>query len=108
MISVLLQNTPKRLDMYRLCNSLEDVEGVTLVHDVHAWTLTPGYEFFTAHVLIEPGYRGDTEILLRRLKAIAHKEFGIRHITIQVEQSVEDCTEDHHVDHLEATEFAKT
>ena len=106
-ISVLLQNTPKRLDMYRLCNSLEDVEGVTLVHDVHAWTLTPGYEFFTAHVLIEPGYQGDVDRLLKRLRQIANQEFGIRHITIQVERSVADCTEDHHVDHLEATEFAK-
>ena len=33
---------------------------------------------------------------------------GIRHITIQVEQSVADCTEDHHIDHLEATQLAKT
>lgn len=106
--NVLLQNTPTRLDMYRLCNALEDVEGVTLVHDVHAWTLTPGYEFFTAHVLIEPGYRGDVDQLLKRLRQIANQEFGIRHITIQVERSVSDCTEDHHVDHLEATEFAKT
>ena len=34
--NVLLQNTPRGLDMYRLCNTLEDVEGVTLIHDVHA------------------------------------------------------------------------
>ncbi len=33
---VLLENVPAGLDMYRLCSSLEDVEGVTLVHDVHA------------------------------------------------------------------------
>ena len=106
--NVLLQNVPRGLDMYRLCSALEDVEGVTLVHDVHAWTLTPGYEFFTAHVMIEPRYRGDTQLLLRRLKRIAREEFGIRHITIQIEQSASDCTENHHVDHLEAAELAKT
>lgn len=105
---VLLHYTPQRLDMYQLCNSLEDVEGVTLIHDVHAWTLTPGYEFFTAHVLIEPGYQGDKEELLSRLKKIASQDFGIRHVTIQIEQTVADCTEDHHVDHLEATAFAKS
>ena len=33
---VLLEATPPHLDMYRLCSALEDVEGVTLVHDVHA------------------------------------------------------------------------
>ena len=39
---------------------------------------------------------------------LTDEALGIRHITIQVEQSVADCTEDHHVDHLEATELAKT
>ena len=39
---------------------------------------------------------------------LAGEALGIRHITIQVEQSVADCTEDHHVDNLEATELAKT
>ena len=105
--NVILQSVPRGLDMYRLCNALEEVEGVTLVHDVHAWTLTPGYEYFTAHVMIEPGYQGDTHQLLRRLKSIAHQDYGISHITIQLEQTAADCTEDHHVDHLEATEFAK-
>ena len=38
---------------------------------------------------------------------LAGEALGIWHITIQVEQSVEDCTEDHHIDHLEATELAK-
>ena len=105
--NVLLQNVPRGVDMYRLCSALEDVEGVTLVHDVHAWTLTPGYEFFTAHVMIEPGYQSDTHLLLRRLNRIAREESGIHHITIQIEQSASDCTENHHVDHLEATELAK-
>ena len=40
--------------------------------------------------------------VLRRLRAIASDEFGISHITFQVEQSIDGCTEDHHVGHLEA------
>ena len=38
---------------------------------------------------------------------LAGEALGIRHITIQVEQSVDDCTEDQHIDHLESTELAK-
>ena len=75
--NVLLQNVPRGLDMYRLCSALEDVEGVTLVHDVHAWTLTPGYEFFTAHVMIEPRYRGDNTTALAPSEANCPR--GIRH-----------------------------
>ena len=100
---VLLENVPPGLDMYRLCSELENVEGVTLVHDVHAWTITTGYDALTAHVLIDHEYQGEFELLQRRLRRIAYEDFGIRHITIQIEQSVADCTENHHVGHLEAT-----
>ena len=73
-----------------------------MIHDVHAWTITSGYEALTAHVLVDPDYEGDLDRLLRRLRRIAARDFGIGHVTLQVEQSVEDCTEDHHVDHLVA------
>jgi cobalt-zinc-cadmium efflux system protein len=53
---VLLETVPPHLDMYRLCHALEDIEGVTLVHDVHAWTITTGYDALTAHILIDPDY----------------------------------------------------
>ena len=99
---VLLESVPAGLDMYRLCSALEDVEGVTLVHDVHAWTITTGYDALTAHVLVDPDYQGDVEPLLRRLRRISYQEFGIRHVTIQIDLSVADCTENHHVRHLEA------
>ena len=104
---VLLEATPPHLDMYRLCSALEDVEGVTLVHDVHAWSITTGYDALTAHVLIDSDYRGELDPLLRRLRQIAYQEFGIHHITIQMEQSVADCTENHHVGHLAARSRAE-
>ncbi len=97
---VLLEGAPARIDMHSLCMALEDVEGVTLVHDIHAWTITSGYESLTAHVLVDPDYPGELETLRRRLQQIAYHDFGIAHITMQMEQSLEGCTERHHFDHL--------
>ena len=51
---VLLEGTPDNVDVYRICADMEEVEGVTLVHDVHAWTITSGYNAFTAHVFVSP------------------------------------------------------
>ncbi|MXY71916.1 MAG: cation transporter [Dehalococcoidia bacterium] len=99
-IHVLLEGTPDHIDVYKLCNDIEELEGVTLVHDVHAWTITSQSDAFTAHVLIDPSYGGDKDALLTAMKQIAHEEFGIAHITIQMEESVNGCDEDHHVDHL--------
>ena len=106
---ILLETVPPHIDMYELCHTLEDVEGVTLVHDVHAWTITSGYEAFTAHVLIDANYPPEQiDSLLRRLREIVRHDFGIRHITLQVEQSVDGCGEEnHHVGHLAARSFAE-
>ena len=99
-IHVLLEGTPEHVDVYQLCSKLEAVEGVTLVHDIHVWTLSAGNEALTAHILIDPDYPGDAEDLRLRLRDIIYNDFGIGHITLQVEKSLEGCSEDHHFDHL--------
>ena len=81
---------------------MEEQEDVILLHDIHVWTIVLGYDAFTTHVFADPNYQGDLGSLLRRLRKIASHDFGIDHITIQLEQSVEGCTEHHHVDHLAA------
>ena len=99
-VNVLLEGVPEHVDVYKLCSDIEDVEGVTLIHDVHVWTITSGMVAFSAHVLIDPSFPGDKDGLLRRIKDLAHKDFGITHATVQLEESVLGCKEDHHVDHL--------
>ena len=97
---VLMEGSPAHIDMHSLCQALEDLEGITLVHDIHAWTITSGYETLTAHVLVDPDYPGEMETLRRRLQQVAYHDFGIGHITLQMEQSLEGCTERHHFEHL--------
>ena len=99
-VHVLLEGTPENIDVYKLCSDIEDLEGVTLVHDVHAWTITSQSDAFTAHVLIDPTYGGDKDVLLTQMKEIAHGDFGIAHVTIQLEESVNGCDENHDVGHL--------
>ncbi len=104
---VLLEGTPDSVDMYELCSEMEEVEGVTLVHDVHAWTITSGYNAFTAHVLVDPTYSGDSGDLLTSLRKIARR-YDLTHITLQLEHSAADCAEEnHHVDHLVARSMAE-
>ena len=103
-VQVLLEGVPGHIDVYRLCSDIEDVDGVTIIHDVHVWTITSGSEAFTAHVLVDPSFSGDqVNHILEQIQAITHSQYGIDHVTIQVEQSVTNCREDHHVGHLEFT-----
>ena len=97
-IHVLNEGVPDHIDVHRLCSRMEAVDGVVLIHDVHVWTIASGYDALTAHVLVDPGYPGDLDPLRRRLQEIAAHDFGIHHITIQVERSLDGCTEHHDAD----------
>lgn len=99
-MNVLLEGTPQHIDAYALCNEIEEVEGVTLIHDVHIWTITSGSEAFTSHILVDPSYEGGNEAIRNRILDIVHNDYGINHVTVQLEHTAATCKEDHHVDHL--------
>ncbi len=98
----LMEGTPEHIDLYQLCSDIEDEPGVTLIHDVHAWSISDNNDALTAHVILEPGYHGKTEELLSRMRRLAYEKHGIRHLTLQFEESASECLEDHHLGHLEA------
>ncbi len=98
---VLLEGVPSHVDVERLCNQIEDLPHVTLVHDVHVWTIASGYESMTAHVLVDPDLeKEETDALLRRIREIGRDQHHIHHLTIQIEQALSGCTEDHLVSYL--------
>jgi cobalt-zinc-cadmium efflux system protein len=96
---VLMEGTPAHLDLHRLCRRLEQEAGITGVHDIHAWSLTTGYDAFSAHVTTDRSTGETSDQMLQRLRDIATQEFGIAHVTIQLEDSPEGCFEDHHIEH---------
>ena len=100
-VQVLMEGTPAHLDLHRLCQRLEQLAGVTGVHDIHAWSITTGYEALSAHVTAEASVLVNPSPTLHQLRRIASREFGIAHVTIQLEDSREGCVEDHHIDHPE-------
>ena len=98
----LMEGTPEHLDLYSLCADIEDVPGVTLIHDVHAWNISENYHAFTAHIVLEPGFVGSQEGLLGRMRQIVYEKHRVSHLTVQFEESATQCQENHHLGHLEA------
>ena len=105
-VHVLMEGTPSHLDLHQLCLRLEQLDGVTGVHDIHAWSITSGYDALSAHVTADAPVLRNPGPVLDRLRVIASREFGIAHVTIQLEDSQEGCIEDHHIEH--PTEQQKT
>ena len=98
-VHVLMEGTPSHLDLHQLCQRLEELEGVTGVHDIHAWSITTGYDALSAHVTADATVMKDPNPVLQRLREIASSEFGIGHVTIQLEDSMDGCAEHHHIEH---------
>ena len=101
-VNVLLGGVPEHIDLYALCADIEDVPGVTLIHDVHVFTVTSNFDLMTAHVLVDPAFKGYEDEMQRQLRRIATDGYGIHHVTFQLCHSAEECSEDHHVGHLSA------
>jgi cobalt-zinc-cadmium efflux system protein len=82
-IDILMQATPRHLDLGEVQRTLEAVEGVQRIHDLHIWTLTSGLFTLTAHVVVNGNH--DHHVLLDVLEKTIYERFGIDHITIQLE-----------------------
>jgi cobalt-zinc-cadmium efflux system protein len=82
-VHILLEGTPKGIDLKSLEDAIGSHKGVLGVHDLHAWTLTQGFEALSAHLVIEDIHL--SENLIEEIKKHLHDKFQIRHVTLQVE-----------------------
>jgi cobalt-zinc-cadmium efflux system protein len=82
-IDVLLQATPKGLNLDEVRAHLLRGEGIVDAHDLHAWTLTSGMHVISAHVVIEP--TADAAEVLDEVCRCLSDDFDMEHSTIQLE-----------------------
>jgi len=81
-VDVLLEATPSHLDMSDIEAAMRAQPGVASVHDLHLWSITSGFDAMSGHV------RADgrpSEDVLHDLRTMLHDQYGIEHITLQVE-----------------------
>jgi len=82
-VEVLLEATPKGMDIEAVRSHILDAPGVADVHDLHAWTITSGINVVSAHVVLEPA--ADPPAVLDELCRCLSGDFDIEHSTFQLE-----------------------
>jgi cobalt-zinc-cadmium efflux system protein len=82
-VEVLMEGTPSGIDPDRVRDALAAVRGVQTVHDLHVWSITSGRVSLSAHIAVD-GTRPDRDVL-PELCASLRKDFGITHVTLQLE-----------------------
>jgi cobalt-zinc-cadmium efflux system protein len=91
-VDILLESTPRDVDMNAMVHDITQIEGVLGVHDLHVWSITSGLRTMSAHILMAdvPISLG-TDIQARVNELLKHR-YKIAHATLQLE--CVDCQPD--------------
>jgi cobalt-zinc-cadmium efflux system protein len=79
---------PENVDRDKVEAFLNDLPGVTEVHDLHIWAMSTTEIVFTAH-LVRPTAEVDDRFIACRLRL--DRDFKIHHTTLQIEHSPDAC-----------------
>lgn len=85
-VNVLMEHVPKHIDARLVEEAILKLPYASQVHDLHIWTITPGHEALSVHVVLKKG--GQFDQLLCDIQESLKKHFGITHTTIQIENEV--------------------
>lgn len=96
-VDVLLEATPKGVEVQMIREHIMTVPGVVDVHDIHIWTITSGVPVFSAHVVVEDGMLSadGADQLLDHLGACLGSHFDTEHCTFQLEPASHSEHESH-------------
>ncbi|MGM9988085.1 MAG: cation diffusion facilitator family transporter [Bacillaceae bacterium] len=83
-VHILLEGTPYHLSFDDVKTSLESVEYVKEVHDLHIWSLTNDTPLLTCHIVVMD--EKQAQLVLQHVYTILKEKFNITHCTIQIEQ----------------------
>jgi len=88
-VNVLMQTVPKGIQLEEVRKTIEAVDGVSKIHDLHVWAVTSDIYTLSAHAVVEHG--GDFHQVLNDIEDTLKERFNIEHVTIQLEtESRED------------------
>jgi cobalt-zinc-cadmium efflux system protein len=86
-VDVLLEATPKNVDLADVRGHIRATPGVLEVHDLHVWTVTSGLPVLSAHVVVADDALADggAARVLDRLGDCLAGHFDVEHCTFQLE-----------------------
>ena len=86
-IDVLLEASPRGIDLTEVRRHMTGLPGVRGVHELHAWTITSGLPVLSAHVVVDAEILADgrSGVMLDRLQDCLRGHFDVEHSTFQLE-----------------------
>ena len=87
-LNILLEGTPRGVQLEAVEATLRAVPGVNNVHDLHIWSIGSETHALSCHIAIADIPPSESEAIMRQVRQILADTFHIRHTTIQFEHVV--------------------
>jgi cobalt-zinc-cadmium efflux system protein len=87
-IDIILLKVPKNINVNELAEHVKKIDGVKDVHHLHVWTLDGQVNCATLHLVVE-----EINNDIKRIVKEEFNEHGISHVTIEMETTLEECSE---------------
>jgi cobalt-zinc-cadmium efflux system protein len=88
---ILLEGTPRSIELTAVERAIQEVPGVNGVHDLHVWSLCSDFYAMSAHVLVAEQSTTETRLIVGEVGRMLEDRFRIVHATLQPES--EACAE---------------
>jgi cobalt-zinc-cadmium efflux system protein len=93
--NILLEATPRQMDLETIAKTISSVDGVRGVHDLHVWTITSGLYALSGHVTVDADMISDGSKIVGKIAARLRDSFGIEHVTLQIEKETLENIQGH-------------
>ncbi len=87
-LNILLEGTPRGMNLDSVAERMRTIEGVIDVHDLHVWSIGSETHSLSCHVRIADLRASESESILRALNECLAHDFHVYHTTIQFEHEV--------------------
>lgn len=84
-LHILMEGTPKNVNMDEIIKTFKNTPGIIDIHDLHVWSITSGVNALSCHVVVDDSVTlSDSQKMLKQIEHdLLHLDIG--HVTVQVE-----------------------
>ena len=86
-VDILLESTPRDVDMTAMIEELTQIDGVLGVHDLHVWSISSDLRTMSAHILTEDIPISHGALIQAQVNELLAEHYNIAHATLQLECS---------------------